>query len=206
MSKKIMHSLFATTALTMALPSVAFAADAPAADEAATADSGDIIVTARRSDEKLQNVPESVQAISGDQLQKLAITSADDISKLAPGLTLVNQNASTLVVLRGVVWRPGSGTPATPIYFNEAPFDPGQTVQSLFDIGQIEVLKGPQGTSRGAPSISGAITIATKKPDLEEFGGFVQGQYGEARHFDLQAGLNVPIINGVVALRLATNI
>lgn len=66
-----------------------------------------------------------------------------------------NQGANTEVTLRGVTWRPGSGTAATPIYINEVPFDPGNTIVSLFDIGQIEVLRGPQGTSRGAPSISG---------------------------------------------------
>ena len=162
MSKRIMRSLFATTALAFTLPSIAFAQEAPV-DEA-SADNNEIIVTARRADERLQDVPVSVQVVSGDSLQKLAITSADELSKIAPGLTLVNDNASTQVSLRGVAWRPGSGTPATPIYFNEVPFDPGNTIVSLFDIGQIEVLRGPQGTSRGAPSISGAITLTTKNP------------------------------------------
>lgn len=206
MSKLFMRSLFATTALTIALPTAAMAQAAPVDESASATDDGAIIVTARRSDEKLQDVPVSVQAISGNQLQKLAITSADELSKLAPGLTLVNNGTSTQVTLRGVAWRPGSGTPATPIYFNEVPFDPGQTVVSLFDIGQIEVLRGPQGTSRGAPSISGAITITTKKPDLTEFGGFAQGLYGSANHWDVQVGINAPIIKDVLAIRLAANI
>ena len=206
MSKKIMHSLFATTALTLALPTAAFAAEAAPANAAEATDSGDIIVTARRADEKLQDVPVSVQAISGDKLQKLAITSADEISKLAPGLTLVNDGASTQVSIRGVAWRPGSGTPSTPIYFNEVPFDPAQTIQSIFDIGQIEVLRGPQGTSRGAPSISGAVTVTTKRPNLTEFGGFAQGLYGSANHWDLQAAVNLPVIKDMLAIRLATNI
>ena len=192
MSKRIMISLFATTALALALPSIAFAQEAPA-DEA-TADDNEITVTARRADERLQDVPVSVQVVTGESLQKLAITSADEISKLAPGLTLVNNNAATQVSLRGVAWRPGSGTPATPIYFNEVPFDPGNTIVSLFDIGQIEVLRGPQGTSRGAPSISGAITLTTKKPNLTEFGGFAQGFYGSADHWDIQAAVNVPVV------------
>jgi iron complex outermembrane recepter protein len=204
MSKIIMHTLFASTALAFALPSMAFAQEAPA-DEA-QADENAIIVTARRSDERLQDVPVSVQVVTGDKLQKLAITSADELSKLAPGLTLVNNNASTQVSLRGVAWRPGSGTPATPIYFNEVPFDPGNTIVSIFDIGQIEVLRGPQGTSRGAPSISGAITITTKKPDLTEFGGYAQGFYGSDNHWDVQAAVNVPVIKDMLAIRLATNI
>lgn len=204
MSKRIMRSLFATTALAIALPTVAFAQEAPA-DEA-TAENEVIIVNARRADERLQDVPVSVQVVGGDDLQKLSITSADELSKLAPGLTLVNNGASTAIILRGVAWKPGSGTPATPLYFNEAPFDPGNTVVSLFDIGQIEVLRGPQGTSRGAPSISGAITITTKKPDLNEFGGFVQGFFGSANHWDVQAAINAPIIKDVLAVRFATNI
>ncbi len=201
MNRKFIHMLVATTALTAAFP--AFAQDAQA--DGAT-ENNDIIVTARRSDERLQDVPVSVQVVTGDALQKLAITSADELSKLAPGLTLVNAGASTQVSLRGVSWRPGSGTPATPIYFNEVGFDPGQTVVSLFDIGQIEVLRGPQGTSRGAPSISGAITISTKKPDLTEFGGFAQGFFGSANHWDIQAAVNLPVIKDVLAIRLATNI
>lgn len=209
MNEPNLKALFATTALTataFALPTAAFAQDAPAAAEAEYDTTNDIVVTARRSEENLQDVPVSVQVVTGDSLQKLSITKADEISKLAPGLTLSNEGASTQVILRGVAWRPGSGTAATPIFFNEAGFDPGQTVQSLFDIGQIEVLRGPQGTSRGAPSISGAITITTRKPDLSEFGGFVRGQYGEADHFAVQAAINVPIIRDVLAIRLATNI
>jgi iron complex outermembrane receptor protein len=190
----------------MPMQAMADAAAAPVDSAVSEPAPTDIIVTARRSEERLQDVPESVQAISGRTLQDLAITSADEVSKLAPGLTLTNQGASSEVTLRGVTWRPGSGTPATPIYFNEVPFDPGDTLVSLFDISQIEVLRGPQGTSRGAPSISGAVTIATTKPNLEEIGGFVQGQYGEGRHWDVQAGLNVPIIKDKLAIRLATNI
>ena len=206
MSKKIMHSLLATTAFACALPSVAYAQEEPAGDENATVADDEIVVRARRSDERLQDVPVSVQVVSGSTLQELAITSADELSKLSPGLKLENAGASTAIILRGVAWKPGSGTPATPLYFNEVPFDPGQTVVSLFDIGQIEVLKGPQGTSRGAPSISGAITITTKKPDLNEFGGFVQGLYGSAGHWDVQAAVNAPIIKDVLAVRFATNI
>ena len=204
MTRNFFAALVATTALSTAMP--AFAQNTAPADDAAASNEGEIIVTARRADERLQDVPESVKAISGDTLQKLAITSADEVGKLAPGLTLVNNGASTVIILRGVAWKPGSGTPATPLYFNEVPFDPGNTVVSLFDIGQIEVLRGPQGTSRGAPSISGAITLTTKKPNLTEFGGFAQGFYASANHWDMQAAVNVPVIKDVLAVRLATNI
>ena len=191
----------------LCVPSVAFAQDAaPQADAEATTDGDAIIVTARRNAENVQDIPVSVQVVTGDKLEKLAITSVEEVSKLAPGLILVNAGASTNVTLRGVTWQPGSGTPATPIYFNEVPFDPGQTIVSLFDVGQIEVLRGPQGTARGAPSISGAVTISTRKPDLDEFGGFVFGLYGEGDHTAVQGAINVPIIKDVLAIRLAANI
>jgi iron complex outermembrane recepter protein len=202
MSKKLTHLLFATTALAFTLPTMAFAQEAPAAADE-TAENDVIIVNARRSDERLQDVPVSVQVVTGEAVQKLAITSADEVSKLAPGLTLSNQGNSTVVTLRGVTWQPGSGTPATPIYFNEVPFDPEQTIQSLFDVGQIEVLRGPQGTSRGAPSISGAVTITARKPDLDEFGGYVQAAYGTADRWNVQGAINVPIIKDVLAIRLS---
>lgn len=168
----------------------------------------DIVVTARREKENLQDVPVSVQVVTGDQLKKLSINDATELTKLAPGLTLgsANDTSGQKVVLRGVAWQPGSGTPATPIYFNEAPFDPANSLQSIFDVGQIEVLRGPQGTSRGAPSISGAVTITTRRPDLQSFGGYVQGQYGEGRHSAFQGAVNVPVIKDVLAIRAATDI
>ena len=191
----------------LCFPGAAFAQDAaPQADAEATTDDNAIIVTARRDAENVQDVPVSVQVVTGDKLEKLAITSVEEVSKLAPGLTLVNAGSNTSVTLRGVTWQPGSGTPATPIYFNEVPFDPGQTIVSLFDVGQIEVLRGPQGTSRGAPSISGAVTISTRKPDLDEFGGYFLGLYGEGDHIDGQGAINIPVIKDVLAVRLAANI
>ena len=208
MSKKIMSALFVSTALTLLAPNVAMANAAATAPEASNADNGVVItVTARRSKESLQNVPVSETVLGGDVLQKQSITNASDISKLAPGLNIGTAGGSTqAVTLRGVTWQPGSGTPATPIYMNEVPFDPASTLRALFDIGQIEVLRGPQGTTRGAPSISGAVLVSAKKPDLGSWGGYAQASYGEANHWDLQGALNIPLIKDVLAIRAAVNI
>lgn len=209
MARRLMSALALTTALSaaFAVAAPAVAAEAPDAAAAGAPDAGDaaIVVTARRSSERLQDVPSSIQAVAGEQLQKLAITNVEEVSKIAPGLSLVSAGTSTSIVLRGVTWQPGSGTPATPIYINEVPFDPQQTLKSLFDVGQIEVLRGPQGTTRGAPSISGAVTIAYRKPDLTQFGGYVQALYGEANHLNVQGAINAPIIKDVLAIRIAGN-
>lgn len=217
MKKHIMRTCLVTTALVASAPALAQqqpapdpqTANPPVAPEAqSTSGAGidDIIVTARREAENSQRVPVSVQVVTSAALQKLAITQVDEVSKLAPGLTLISNSTNTEVTLRGVTWQPGSGTPATPIYLNEVPFDPANTITSLYDVGQIEVLRGPQGTTRGAPSISGAVTLTTRKPDLDEFGGYIQGLYGSADHRDVQGAINLPIIKDILAVRLAGNI
>lgn len=222
MRKTVSMALAASTALTSSVvlaqdvapqsgpPAVSAAAPTAASPTPAATDNalGQIVVTARRDAENLQRVPVSVQVVTGDTLQKESITQAAELSKLAPGLTLSGtpgDSTTTAITLRGITFKPGSGTPATPVYFNEIPFDPFQTIQSLYDISEIEVLRGPQGTTRGAPSISGAITITTKKPDLDSLGGYAQGQYGEGRTGDAQGAVNVPLIKGVLAVRAAAD-
>ncbi|HEX7857688.1 MAG TPA: TonB-dependent receptor, partial [Sphingobium sp.] len=142
--------------------------------------------------------------VTGDTLKKLQITQPEELAKLAPGLTLKNPNTdSGEITLRGVRWSAGSGPTATPIYLNESIFNSGWALQSLYDVGQIEVLRGPQGTRRGAPSISGAVTITTRRADLEQFGGYVQGSVGTRDHQMLQGAINVPIIKDILAIRVA---
>ena len=173
----------------------------PAIDNAS-----DIIVTARREAENVQNVPVSVQVVTGDTIQKLAITQSTEISKLAPGLNVTAPTGNVNdqeIVLRGVRWTSASGTPAIPTYFNEIPFLPAFVLTGLFDLGQVEVLRGPQGTTRGAPSISGALTFTTHRADLHRTGGYVSGLVGSHDHQNLQGALNLPIIDGKLALRLA---
>jgi iron complex outermembrane receptor protein len=71
----------------------------------------------------------------------------------------------------------------------------------MFDVGQIEVLKGPQGTLRGVSAPSGAITLTTRKPDLGSYGGYIDGTYAEQNGRDVQGAINIPIIKDVLAIR-----
>lgn len=199
MVKSFRFALLASAALQVAIPTIAFAQSGPDAAD------GEILVTARREAENLQDVPISVQVVSGEKIQKLSIATVNEIAKLSPGLTLAGNASNETVIVRGVRWTPGSGTPATPIYLNEISFDPANVLQTLFDVGQVEILRGPQGTARGAASISGAITFTTRRPDLEEIGGYAQGSYGSGNRVNLQGAINVPVIKDVLALRLAGN-
>jgi hypothetical protein len=174
MHRTILSTLLATTALAAAAP--AWAQGQPA-DEPTALD--EIIVSARRERESLQDVPVSVQAVTGAQIQDLAITQATEISKVAPGININGPTGNGVdfeLVLRGVRWTAASGTPAIAAYLNDAPFLPTSVLSSLYDVGQIEILRGPQGTTRGAPSISGAVTVTTRRPNLAEYGGDPRGR------------------------------
>lgn len=188
-------------------PALVLAQTAPQAPQAtqSSGDINDIVVFARREAENVQDVPVSIQVVTGETLQEQAITRAEDISKLAAGLRLTSQNDSSggLIILRGVRWAPGSGTEAIPIYLNDVSFQPGDVLQSLFDVQQIEVLRGPQGTIRGAPSIAGAVTITTHRPDLDEFGGYGSALYGTHNRWYVQGAVNAPIIRDKLAVRIA---
>jgi iron complex outermembrane recepter protein len=214
MSSRTLGVLVAILALTPSIEAIADP-DAPAtqstnADAAgpATDDSGlvDIVVTARRTAENVQDVPVSVQVVSGTMIQDLAITQPSQLSSLTPGFNIQLTNPQTpFITMRGVRWTPASGTPAIPIYLNDISFDPANLLQTLYDVEQIEVLRGPQGTTRGAPSISGAVTIVTHRPDLEEFGGYVSALAGEHGHYETQGAINLPIMTDKLAVRLAAN-
>ncbi|WP_030539461.1 TonB-dependent receptor [Sphingobium sp. DC-2] len=175
--------------------------DVSAADPA----SGDIIVTATRRNQSLQDVPVVVTAVSGEQIKELNFTTFTDIQALSPGLSFTPRgSAGTVTALRGVSTSNTTGAPpAVVIYFNEVPINDAIAFQSLYDIGQIEVVRGPQGTLRGAPAPAGSITLATRRPDLHEVGGYVQGIATDQLGLNGQFAVNFPIVQDQLALRVA---
>ena len=202
MPKRILSSLLGASALTSA---IVCAAPAFAQNKGGMLE--EVVVTARRKAENVQDIPVTVQAISGEKLQQQAVTQFTDVAKLAPGLNISfaagSKGTNAEVILRGVKWSVASGTPAIPMYLNETEVNPNYMVLSLFDIQQLEVLRGPQGTTRGATSISGAITVTSRQPNLDDPGGYIQGLLGAHGHRNLQAGVSVPIIKDKLAIRLA---
>jgi iron complex outermembrane receptor protein len=175
-----------------------------AADQTATL--GEIVVTARRRSESLQEVPQTVNAITADTLTKLNIQQFQDVAELVPGLTLTaaTNGYTSSASLRGVDFNVNSGASATTqFYLNDAPIDANLALQAIFDVGQVEVLRGPQGTTRGEPAPSGAITLTTHKPNLSDFGGLVDVSASDHQARNVQAALNVPILKDVLAVRFA---
>ena len=210
---KIASLAFASASL-FAIASAASAQNAPvstapAAAPAEEATLGEIVVTARRRTESLQEVPQTVTPVTGEALQKLNIRQFQDVQAVVPGLSLAPsasgfQNSASL---RGVSFEVNTGAqPTVAFYLNDAPVQLSFIYQSLFDIGQVEVLKGPQGTTRGISAPSGAITITTRKPDLGEFGGYVDVTGTDQHGRNAQGAINVPIIKDVLAVRVAADI
>lgn len=175
----------------------------PAA-EAVTSE--DIIVTARRKDERLQDVPTTINAVTSDTLDKLNLREFKDIQAVVPGLQLTNaaNGFSAAATVRGVKFDvDAGGLPAVEFYLNDAPIESNILFAAMYDVGQIELLRGPQGTLRGRASPSGSITVTSRKPNLSEVGGFVNATVNSNSGQTVQGGVNVPIITDVLAVRVA---
>lgn len=189
------------------LPTAAFAqsADDQAGDQIAA--SNDIIVTARRRDESVQDVPAVVNAVTSEAIEKLNIRKFEEIQSVVPGLSLVgNANGvGSVNTIRGVNFDVNvSGNAATvEFYYNDAPISSNAVLQGLFDVGQIEVLRGPQGTLRGRASPSGAINITMRKPDLSEAGGTMNATVNDINGYNFNGALNIPIVEGKLGVRVA---
>jgi iron complex outermembrane receptor protein len=171
--------LLTTTALGLA--SAASAQDPPAPSPAPAAapvapDQGEIIVTATKRSERLQDVPISIQALGTATLEQHQVSSFDDYQKLLPSLSSQSFGpGQAQLYFRGIT----SGTdglhigptPATGTYLDEIPLTTvANTVDlHIYDIDRVEALAGPQGTLYGASSLSGTLRIITNKPNTHKF-------------------------------------
>ena len=191
--------LLATSALGLAysLPAAAQAAGASSADAG-----NDIVVTARRTEEKLQDVPISITVLNQTQLANNNITSTKDLAQFTPGLAVNNRYGAdnTVFTIRGF-YQEQRSTATVGVYFADvvAPRGSGATfggdgagAGSLFDLNHVEVLKGPQGTLQGRNSTGGAILLVPNKP-TDKFEGYVEGGAGDYSMWRAQAVLNVPV-------------
>lgn len=201
--QKICAILLTTTVLgTAPVLSPVHAQEALAEDESQT-----IIVQARRRDEDVQDVPAVIDTVTGEDIVKLNFRDFKDVQTVVPGLQLTSDPSGNggSAKLRGVNFDVNaSGFNSTvEFYLNDAPTAAGVVLQQLFDVGQIEVQRGPQGTLRGRASPSGSITVTTRKPDLYRIGGHVDMTANDIGTLNGKAAINLPVIEGIAAIRLA---
>jgi len=202
------------------LPAVRAFADAPAAD---TGELGEIVVTAQRRTERLQDVPMSIQAFSQEALDQQGVRSVDDLTRVAPGVTFIRNGMSSSgnyndedsdISIRGI--DSTAGTATTGIYVDDTPiqtrhlnFGTVNPYPALFDLKDVEVLKGPQGTLFGAGSMGGTIRFITPEPSLSDYSGYARVEYGKidggGNNYEAGAAFGGPIIPGVLGFRVSAS-
>jgi iron complex outermembrane recepter protein len=176
---------------------------AQAADDASSEDAGvaDIVVTAQRREESLQDVPLSIVAFGSEELRNSNITDAARLEQLAPGLRLGRSGADPRPAIRGIYTESiqGNSDPRVGFYIDEIyQSRTSQTSVPFVDLERVEVQKGPQGTLYGRNSYGGNIAIVTAKPD-DNFRGGLSALYGNYDHVLVDGFVNVPLADGLAA-------
>lgn len=172
--------MVATPALAAARP-----ASPPSAPSGGAAQVQEVIVTANKRAERLQDVAQAVSAVPESTLIRRQVVGLDDLAVIAPGLTVVtSQPGESRIVLRGI--NTGGVGATVGAYLDEAPFGSSTGLANgavlapdldAFDLNRVEVLRGPQGTLYGASTLGGLIKYVTNAPVLGSFSGRLEGSY-----------------------------
>jgi len=186
---------------------IAFAADASAGDTS-SAQVAEIIVTAQKRAERLQDVPLSVTAFNTQALQAATVTNITNLDGQIPNVTLeavaTFPNASAFSI-RGLgfgdvesTFEPTVGEELNGVYLSR---NVGAT-QDFFDIDSVEVRRGPQGTLDGGNTIGGVVALTTKKP-TGEWDGEIELTGGDRGRFETRAAVDMPLIKDVLSMRVS---
>ncbi len=205
-------------AVAAALAGVATCPAAHALDAAATTDSSatsgglqEVVVTARKRTENLQDVPISVDVLTQKDLQNLGVVQFNDYATKVPSISFISIGPGTQTFfMRGV--SDGSNpnyanTSSTGFFLDDSSLSwfGAEPDLHLYDIQRIEVLNGPQGTTYGASSMSGAVRYITNKPDVNSFSAGADFDGGQIQHaqqnWTYEGFVNVPLIEGVLGVR-----
>jgi iron complex outermembrane receptor protein len=203
-------ALVASGSMALAIGTTAWAqetvpATTPAAEEAPVG--GDILVTARRREERLQQVPVAVTAISGDDLARQSIVTLSDLTTKVPAIqimpTAFSANIPRFVIRAQSQLEPlFAQDPSVAVYFADVVQARAHGVNgAMYDLASVQVLKGPQGTLFGRNSTGGAVLIVPKAPtpNLEGYGSIEVGNYGLR---SLEGAVNIPLSDDL-QIRLA---
>jgi iron complex outermembrane receptor protein len=195
----------AAAAVLVSTIAAAQSVSAAAVGSAAAGNSLDeIVVTARRRAESLENVPVAVNVVNAAAIETRGIQTQADLQIAIPGLTVVsgNNNNELNFVIRGESVDGYSGSPpGVQPYIDEVPM-PIMSSTAFYDLENVQAVKGPQGTLFGRNSTGGAVLFQTAAPK-EDFGGYASVQYGNYDRFVAEAAVNLPIIPDKLLVRFA---
>jgi iron complex outermembrane receptor protein len=186
-------------AIAAAAPAQAQEAEAGAAPVDATAGDGDIVVTALKRSQSLQDVPASISAVSGDDLSAQGLSDIRDISKVIPNLNWGEHFGTTLITIRGAGSNVDSGAtePTVAVYVDGIylPRSDMATFRAV-DLDRVEVLRGPQGTLYGRNATGGAINFVSQQP-TNELSGKIELSTGSRDAIGINGYISGSIAPGV---------
>jgi iron complex outermembrane recepter protein len=207
--KSLFHVALAVSASlgAMCIGAPAFAQTAPAADE--KADDAEIVVTAQFREQKLQDVPIAITAITGATLEARSQQNLAEVAKQAPSVQLTDLGGafgpSVAATIRGVgqndfdpALEPGVGIYIDDVYY---PSLMGSNF-ALIDLDRVEVLRGPQGTLSGRNSEGGSIKLYSKKPGPDPDASFSLG-YGSYKAIDVRGATNITLLDNALYMRIS---
>jgi iron complex outermembrane receptor protein len=171
----------------------------------------EIVVTARRKEERAQTVPIAITAFSQTDLEKKRINQVKDLAREVPSLAMTSSQSDVNALYSGYVRL--RGLPGSVIYFDDVPlgeadFNPttglthGLSAGFYYDLDNLEVLKGPQGTLFGKNSIGGLISLSPKKP-TDKFEGYGMATFGNYNDREFEGAVNIPIVQDKLLVRIA---
>ncbi|HYE44966.1 MAG TPA: TonB-dependent receptor [Caulobacter sp.] len=186
----------------MAVAAPAFAQDEPAAGGTTV---GELIVTAQKREEAIQDVPIAVSAFSQETLEKAKIDGGPNLVLAIPNVNFSKGNFTGYnFQIRGIGSKlvAGSGDAGTGIHLNNAPLTANNLFESeFFDLERVEVLRGPQGTLYGRNATGGVVNVITARP-TDSFEAMIKGEIGNYESYKLRGMINVPV-GDIFAARLA---
>ena len=158
-----------------------------------------IIVTANQRASDVQDIPIAVTAVTPAELDRQGINNIQSLGSVAPSFNIQSsqtETQGTSIRLRGIGTTGNNiGLESAVGVFIDGVYQsrPGVALGELVDVQQVEVLRGPQGTLFGRNTTAGALVIRNTPPDLDEFGGFVEGSYGNYNFINVKGAVNVPV-------------
>ncbi|MCK9542712.1 MAG: TonB-dependent receptor plug domain-containing protein, partial [Novosphingobium sp.] len=193
-------------AVMLAVPAPVLAAAGAA--EAKAESANEIIVSARKREENVQDVPISITAISGEALERKGAVNFESLSFNNPNVKIATQSGvgpiAANIAIRGNIQSAGTlqVDPSVGVYVDGLLLaHTFGTAQLGVDVMSVQTLKGPQGTLFGRNTTGGAMLIRTRDPELGEVSGYVQGSYGELDTWRAGGAINIPV-SEIAALRL----
>ncbi len=194
--------LLALLSTTAAMPAYAQTAGA---EDRASGDNDEIIVTTNRRAEDSQDVSGVVQALGAEQLRQDGISELRQLQVAIPGLSIANQEGNVEIFIRGVGSANNTelGDPGAAPHLNGTYIPRPRGLGLMFyDLDRVEVNKGPQGTLYGRNALAGTLNIITAKPRLGEFSGYAQGEIANRSSYGAEGAINIPL-GETLALRAA---